>query len=169
MRIIKLAIISIIFLFAVVTVISLFIPSNIRISKAIQIKATREDVWPKLSDPAEWRTWYPGQNSAELFHDSGKINGIRLDKNSDQALVIKNISGDEVKAEFIGLRRNMRTGWKLMPAQGSVTVQWYMDFKLRWYPWEKFSSLLFEKMYGPQMEKGLTDLKAIVETKPLVQ
>jgi hypothetical protein len=34
-----------------------------------------------------------------------------------------------------------------------------MDFKLRWYPWEKFSSLLLEKRYGPVMEQGLAKLK----------
>jgi hypothetical protein len=38
-----------------------------------------------------------------------------------------------------------------------------MQFKLRWYPWEKFASLLFEKQYGTQMEAGLNKLKAYLE------
>jgi hypothetical protein len=38
-----------------------------------------------------------------------------------------------------------------------------MDFRLRWYPWEKFSSLLFEKQYGTQMEAGLESLKQLAE------
>jgi len=42
-------------------------------------------------------------------------------------------------------------------------VQWWMDFKLRWYPWEKFSSLFFENIYGAQMEKGLDNLKRLAE------
>ncbi|HEU4861369.1 MAG TPA: hypothetical protein VFT15_16100, partial [Chitinophagaceae bacterium] len=45
----------------------------------------------------------------------------------------------------------------------SSTLQWYMDFKLRWYPWEKFKSLFFENIYGFQMERGLENLKQLSE------
>jgi hypothetical protein len=38
-----------------------------------------------------------------------------------------------------------------------------MDFRLRWYPWEKFSSLLLEKRYGPMLENGLDNLKKLME------
>jgi hypothetical protein len=38
-----------------------------------------------------------------------------------------------------------------------------MDFHLRWYPWEKFASLLFEQSYGPKMEQGLGNIKKMVE------
>jgi len=63
--------------------------------------------------------------------------------------------------------RNITSGWYLHPgnAIGDMTVQWRMDFKLRWYPWEKFASLLFEKQYGTQMEEGLNRLKAFTENK----
>ena len=59
--------------------------------------------------------------------------------------------------------KKVDNGWNLVREQGSLTVQWYMDFKLRWYPWEKFSSLLFEKQYGTQMEIGLAKLKRLAE------
>jgi hypothetical protein len=39
-----------------------------------------------------------------------------------------------------------------------------MDFRLSWYPWEKFSSLFYEKTYGAMMERGLNDLKKRLET-----
>jgi hypothetical protein len=57
------------------------------------------------------------------------------------------------------------SGWNVLDAgvPNTVTVQWYMDFHLRWYPWEKFSSLLLEKRYGPVMEKGLGNLRALLE------
>jgi len=38
-----------------------------------------------------------------------------------------------------------------------------MDFHLKWYPWEKFSSMLLENRYGPMMEQGLAKLKKVVE------
>ncbi len=59
----------------------------------------------------------------------------------------------------------MISGWKCIqqPGADSTTLQWYMDFKLRWYPWEKFSSLVFDKSYGGRMEQGLNNIKKIVE------
>jgi hypothetical protein len=38
-----------------------------------------------------------------------------------------------------------------------------MDFKLRWYPWEKFKSLFFENIYGAHLERGLGNLKELSE------
>ena len=62
-------------------------------------------------------------------------------------------------------RLSVLNGWKNMTISGSdsTTIQWYMDFHLHWYPWEKFGSLLFERSYGPKMELGLSNLKKIVE------
>jgi hypothetical protein len=45
-------------------------------------------------------------------------------------------------------------------------VQWYFDFHLRWYPWEKFSSIVFDKQLGPPMEKSLDNLKKLLEKNP---
>jgi len=72
---------------------------------------------------------------------------------------------NEVAADYQGIKqKKVVTGWNILPDRDStVTVQWYMDFTLRWYPWEKFSSILFEKQYGPQMEQGLARLKNLLE------
>ncbi|HVE60520.1 MAG TPA: hypothetical protein VNA26_01785 [Chitinophagaceae bacterium] len=43
-----------------------------------------------------------------------------------------------------------------------------MDFHLKWYPWQKFSSLLYEERYGTMMQNGLTNLKEITEHRQLV-
>jgi hypothetical protein len=59
--------------------------------------------------------------------------------------------------------RPVLNGFKFIKhAQGdSVTLQWFMDFRLRWYPWEKFRSLFYENIYGVQMEQGLGNLKEL--------
>jgi len=45
----------------------------------------------------------------------------------------------------------------------SLTIQWYMDFKLSWHPWRKFGSLFYEGTYGKIMKDGLDQLKKAVE------
>ncbi|MDP4265112.1 MAG: hypothetical protein Q8941_21470 [Bacteroidota bacterium] len=150
MRIIKLGLISIVFLSLLITGISLFFPSRVRISKAIEINGTREMIMRQTGDRQNWKNWYPGVDS---------IKSITITEKNDSS----------VRATIVGPgSKNIETGWNIFStASGQpVTVQWYMDFHLRWYPWEKFSSLLLEKSYGPRMENGLSDLKRIVETTP---
>jgi len=165
MRIIKLGIISIIVFSLLITGISLFFPSHVRISKAIDINSNKDTVLAQINNAANWQKWYPGADSMDLFMEQGKVKGLQLD--SLQAVIsITGSSDSSVTAATSGPGiRKVTTGWNLYPssAPNTVTVQWYMDFHLRWYPWEKFSSLLLEKRYGPVMEKGLSNLKILLE------
>ena len=144
MRIIKLGLISVIAFAILVTIFSLFFPSKVRISKAIDINANAETVLQQLKDTTNWKNWYPGADSAGVLPHITSITDSSVTANSNLQNGRKGI-----------------TGWNIYGSSvpNTVTVQWYMDFKLRWYPWEKFSGMLFEKRYGPMMEKGLENLK----------
>jgi len=147
MRIIKLAFISLIVFSLLLTFFSFFFPSTVRISKAIDINADRGTVLQQLKDTGSWTNWYPGADSAAVLP------------------VITAVTDSSVTANSIMQNgRKGITGWNIYEAAvpHTVTVQWYMDFKLRWYPWEKFSGLLFEKRYGPMMERGLEKLKELL-------
>ena len=161
MRLIKLAILSFIILFIVVTIISLFIPSHIRISKATNIPADDTIVYSNINDLAKWRDWHPAlKNLSEneiqnLSGSSIKVKGttIAITQRKDDELIAEMVADDG---------RPIVSGFKTIPHPGdSSTLQWYMDFKLRWYPWEKFRSLFYENIYGVQMQEGLTNLKEL--------
>jgi hypothetical protein len=169
MRLIRFALLSIIILFLVVTAISLFIPSHIQISRIVSIKAEKDSVTGYIKDPAKWKEWYPGLDTTKLYYENGVVKGVILN-NRDSAhpvyLHITKQTGDEVVAELVPRRmKPVINGWKLVsyPTNDSLALQWYMDFHLRWYPWEKFSSLLFEGSNGPRMQQGLNNLKRLVE------
>lgn len=163
MRIIKLGIISSIFFFLLITAFSLFIPSDIRISKAIDINADKDSVMNQIRNASNWKKWYPGADSMNLLLVDGKVNG--METNNSQKLVITEVNDSSGLATNTGTdSKGGETGWNFYPGNNrGVIVQWYMDFHLRWYPWEKFSSLMLEKRYGPVMEKGLENLKALLE------
>ena len=164
MRVIKLGLISTIAFALLITGISLFFPSHVRISKAIDISSGRDSLLVLLQDARNWKKWYPGADTASFVFIEGKIKGISTGEM--QGLMIIAVSDSNVIAENIdpGSKRG-ETGWNIFPGSipNTVTVQWYRDFYFRWYPWEKFSSLLLEKRYGPQMEQGLDRLKRILE------
>jgi len=164
MRIIKLGIISLIVFFLIITGFSLFIPSHVRVSKAIDITASKDSVMNQLSDAANWKKWFPGGDTAVSIMIDGKIKGIGTGGNT--GLVITAVNDSAVLTGVIGSKsKSGKSGWNIFDGSrpNTITVQWYMDFHLRWYPWEKLSSLLLEKRYGPMMEKGLDNLKKILE------
>lgn len=164
-RIIILPIISFIVLFLVITGMSLFIPSHIRISKAIKINADKEAIMEQIRDVAKWKNWYPGADSLKVFFSDGKAKGLMRDS-LHVFVEITDVNDSSVVAITTGRRlKGIVMGWNSIPGRSpvDVSIQWYMDFHLRWYPWEKFRSLTFEKTYGLQMEKGLFNLKAMVE------
>ncbi len=166
MKIFRLLFFSFLFLFLLVTGISLFIPSHIRISKAINISVTADSVFSQVSDPVKWKNWFPDLDSASLFYEAGVIKGLIINDSSRQYIRITEKKKDEVITELRAGEKKIVSGWKIInyDHSGNTTLQWYMDFKLRWYPWEKFASFLFEKSYGSKMEQGLNNLKKLVET-----
>ncbi|HEX2609061.1 MAG TPA: SRPBCC family protein [Flavisolibacter sp.] len=151
MRIIKLAFISFFIIFLIVTAISLMIPSHIRLSRAVNLMADREKVFTLIRDQRQWPAWHPGF----------------MKKDSPQrplGLVITPVSetDSEIIMQLVQDRKKpVISGWKWYThAPGdSLTLQWYMDFRLSWYPWQKFSSLFYENIYGTMMEQGLANLK----------
>jgi hypothetical protein len=164
MRIIKLGLISIVFFSIFLTLFSFLFPSHIRISKATDITAPRDSLVAQLSKPANWKSWFPGSDSATYHQMNGNIDGITTRDGND--LIIESTSDSLVIATYKGnSQRETKTGWNIFEANtpGAYTVQWYMDVHLRWYPWEKFSGLLMEKRYGPMMEQGLQNLKNLLE------
>lgn len=165
MRILKLGLISLIMFFLLITAISLFIPSSVRVSRAINIQATRESIWNQVDDFEKWKEWNPffaNADSVGFEHLEGG-NAVRL---GETTVRWKSKQPDERIAELINSNpRPVLSVWKTInyASTDSITLHWYMDFSLRWYPWEKFSSLMLEKSYGPSMEKGLSNLKNHLE------
>ena len=165
MRFFKLVIVSIVFFLLIITGISLFIPADVTISRAVQINSSREAVMEQIRDPSQWKHWYPSANTAELYYENGEVQGLILDSARERYLVISTIRENEVLANYVVAHKKIKTGWQVVAASGlnSVTVQWYMKFHLRWYPWEKFSTFMFERLYGPQIQQGLDNLKSRLE------
>ncbi len=156
MRLIKLALISFVVLFTIVTAMSLLIPSHIRISKAVNVLADRDSIFSLIADQEQWPRWHPAfqRGSMPQLLQENKITITPLETSDTLVTMRWQQEG----------RRPVINGWQLheFASTDSLTLQWYMDFNLPWYPWEKFGSLFYEKTYGVMMERGLFNLKEAV-------
>jgi len=168
-KIFRLLVLSVVILFLIVTAISLLIPSHVRISKAANIRASAEEVWLQVDDLYSWKEWNPFFSQVppldiqytdpkEGKPASMQIGGTLIqlkEKKPDERIYVMDTKG----------KKSVINGWKFISNSvgDSSTLQWYIDFNLRWYPWEKFASLLFEKSYGARIEEGLRNIKKTVE------
>ena len=161
MRIFKLVVISIV-LFAILIVgLSALFPSNVRISRAINIGAPMQKVHQGLEDLKEWQYWNDMTTQEYLTNKNFSDSAFASDQMKVQLL---SASPDLVLTSW---NRNeneaIKSGFQLVAADDSTVVQWYFDFKLKWYPWEKFGSIIFDKQLGPAMESSLSRLKKFIE------
>ena len=117
-----------------------------------------------IAHAENWKQWYPGADTADYVFIEGQIKGVATGKM--QGLMITSMTDSSVEAGNMGIKsKRGETGWNVFSGSvpNTVTVQWYRDFHLRWFPWEKFSGLLLENRYGPMMEQGLARLKNILK------
>jgi hypothetical protein len=162
MRVIKLGIISLVVFSIVVYLFSWLIPSHVRISRAVTIYKSKTAIADYMSDLRTWQAW----NNMILKQDS--TSGT-FDRNGYQGrnLTVKllSVSPDSIITSWQYAKSEpVNSGFYLVQSLSDTTViQWYFDFHLKWYPWEKFGSIIFDQELGPPMEKSLSDLKASIE------
>ena len=158
-RLIKLALLSFLIIFIIATLFSLLIPSNIRISKALNIGAPKDSVMALVKHRNRWVEWHPAYVPDDTIRSSFQTTNISTVSQTDSSVVMELQQGK--KPAVIN-------GWNVYEYESvdSITLQWYMDFHLKWYPWKKFGSLFYENTYGNMMQQGLERLKSRVERSP---
>ncbi len=128
MRVFKLGAISIVIFGVLLILLSLLIPSNIRVSRAINIHGNGIDT--VITDLGSWPAWNT------LYNDSVKVSILSADSSDIQTLWTSRNSA-------------IQGNFHIVHSAGVSVVQWYFEFRLKWYPWEKLGSIIFDKQLGP--------------------
>ena len=151
MRVVKLGIISVVVFFVLFTIGGLLLPSHNIVSRAVNIKAKPTSILPLVQDKAQWHLWIEGMDSATL--------------NKRQQIQITSVSDSLIVAKWKTAEANYDTKFRLIYnlGQGVTIVQWQFEQDVTWYPWERISSLMNDKILGTLMEKNLAKLQLVVE------
>ena len=161
MRVVKLVVISAIVLFVVIWLISLLLPSHVRISRAMDIGVPAEKVMPLVADIKQWEKW---NEYIRAYHN--RIAEPEMLKADEIAIFITGNKNNLVTADWQPPSGNkFGSGFVIIDNYNghSSVVQWYFDFQVKWYPWQKFQSIVYDQQLGPVMEKSLANLKRIAE------
>lgn len=172
MRLLKGFLIVLAGLFIFITILSLFIPSKLMVSRAVVINSTADKVFSEINNLQNWKHWQP-----VFMNDSAKINfktntgGISnyCEWDSKGQKNIIEITEKKSNAISVLLKRSgendVQNTISVLPLSDSNQVQaeWNVLIKLKWYPWEKFYGIFIEKISGQGYEDALNSLKNYVE------
>ncbi len=163
MKLIRLAVISIVLLFVLATLLGALLPSMVLVSRAVNVNAPRHLVLPYVSDIRRWKEWIEGMQDTSVT--------IYSPVNADlggTSVRITHISDSAIISSWITRNGHPQTSTLRLIGDSSqkvTVVQWQFEQKLKWYPWEKLGSMMNDKILGPRMEKNLNSLKSLVEKK----
>lgn len=158
MRLIKLFVISVLVLGTIITAISALFPSTVIVSRAIEVGATSKQIAHYTADLNEWNKWMSDwKENKSTWKDSTIYIGtqtIKLVAVNDSSVTYDWVATGQrpyiVKFEWIPLQ------------QGIYVVHWTFEQHVKWYPWEKFQTLLNEKVLGYKMEMELANLRDVL-------
>lgn len=166
MRFVKLGLISIVFFFFLLTAFSLLLPSVTNISRAIDINAPADTVYSYINNILKWKSWYANYDSSKVSLSSatvGRSASLTMDKTT---VTIKEALPGKIKAVWQTGKNNPVEGefnFITRDSASFMTLQWNFTQKVKWYPWQKFASIVSPKTIGPFMEKSLENLKKEAE------
>ncbi|UYQ91034.1 hypothetical protein MKQ68_13115 [Chitinophaga horti] len=121
------------------------------------INTTPEVVFEQLADTANWKHWYPWPVSQDPQH--GRL--VLKEVVADSLVTYEVLSTDE--------RLNLKGSIYLSYDGNNTTINWSISRHVGVLPWWKVRGLLMDKIYGPVMEQGLTDLKKVSEASAAIK
>lgn len=162
MKFLKLILFSAVFLFLLLTAMGLLFPSKVLVSRAIDMQSSVESTLAHLSTITAWNGWLEGMDKA-VFSEK-KNNIAQIGNHTVELLSSKN---SEVVAKWKGKDGSeMLSTMRIIEHESSpntITVQWQFEEEIGWLPWERFGSMMHDKILGAMLEKNLSNLKNYVE------
>ncbi|MBC7382784.1 MAG: SRPBCC family protein [Bacteroidia bacterium] len=180
MKIVKNILLTLLGIVLLLLIISFFLPSKSHVERAMVMKAKPEQVYKLVSNYHEWHKWSPWHKkdtaAVMTYNDITEGMGASYTWKSNnkevgagEQKIVEAEPNKKVVSEmhFEGMGKSYAS-FILTPEEGGVKVTWAMDgdskdMPVMMRPISKYFSLMMDKMVGPDFEKGLTNMKEVVE------
>jgi len=176
MRFIKAFLFGITGLFIIITLLSLLITSNVRVSRATVIGNTSMvKLNQQVVDLNNWKNWHPMFKPGVAVLNFGKVT---VGKNAScdiicngktAHLAITDTDSSSVKFILQSTGENdieNAISFTPLTSVNDIRVEWRALTKLHWYPWEKFYAIFIDRISGPGYDAALNGLKDYIEKNP---
>ena len=176
MRFIKAFLFGITGLFIMITLLSLLIPSRVKVSRIVVVNKTAiNKIYQQIAELKEWKNWHPVFKPGLAAINFGNVttgNNASCDivyNSKTTHLIITSADTSSVKFTLQSQGENSIENNIILtplPTQQAMQVEWQAINKLHWYPWDKFYAIFIDKISGPGYEAALNGLKDFIEKNP---
>ncbi|MDJ0740568.1 MAG: SRPBCC family protein [Gammaproteobacteria bacterium] len=160
-------------------VIGLLLPSSTAVERSIVIDAPPAEVFPHLNGMRAFHAWSPWSaiDPQTVYRFEGPEQGVgsrmtwasgnqQVGQGSQEITV--SIPEREVETALsFGDKGNGTATFVLEPDGGATRVRWRFHTEFGWDLFSRYVGLMLDSMIGAQYDKGLQDLKALVEAPPV--
>lgn len=158
-----------------VIVIPLFLPSKVHCERCITIDASASKVFEQINAFQNWVYWSPWAEKDPDMKNvySGTNNGVgNITQWSGNKMVgtgrmeiVKSIPNSEMRfnLQYGKNPKASPAGFLLSEVNGKTSITWFIDIDFGMFLPGRYFGLFFDKMLGPDYEKGLANLKRYVE------
>lgn len=162
---------------ALLAVIGFFLPKKVHVERTAYINAPPSVVYGYINDLKTYDQWMPWNkldpNWKVVFGNTttGKDAWYSWDSENKNVgkgklTITESVPNQKVVTllEFTGFSSSLG-GWTILPKDSGTNITWYMDSDMGLNPVNRWFGVFFDKMMGPDFEKGLADLKQLSEHK----
>ena len=160
----KLIIASLVVFSLVILFLFALFPADISVSRIVQIRCSPEKLRNKIADLREWKSWNEllGNALENKINAPVTTDSTEIRKGAFDVLLLK-VLPDTVFTRWQYEKKSFRGNFNLTEMKGQVILEWTLHFHVKWYPWDKLSSMFYEKSLGPVMEKSMMNLRKELE------
>lgn len=177
MKILKWLIVGILGLAAVLAVVGLVLPRQVRVQRTATVARPPAQVYALMNNMKRFNEWSPWAklDPKTEYTFSGPDSGVgaKLEWKSDDPnvgkgmQVITSSTPESVKLDLeFGGQGNSKVEYAFQPDGTGTRVTWTMDSDLGNNPIGRWFGLMMDGMVGPDFERGLASLKSVVEKEP---
>lgn len=177
MKALKILVLAIVGLVGLLLIIAAFLPAEYRIERSVMIEAHPEVVFDYVADFHRWSNWSPWEplDPEADITISGDGTGVGAIMSWDGEIMGKGsltFTGitrpTEVRSRLVftdPYAMSSEDVWTLEAVEGGTLLTWSDEGTLSW-PLERWFGLTLDSQLGPDFERGLANIKRIVELAP---
>lgn len=158
--------------------VTLILPSSGKVMKEKSINARKTVVLNELTNVRSYTLWYPWLQMDPgiqiTYLTGGKAFAWRSNQSekNEGTYKVTGTEGDSVVYFQLtyGSTPPVEGGYILRASEDGLQtdIVWYMNMDAGWTPWWRFYAATMDKLTGPLLETGLTNLKIVCEKQMLL-
>ncbi len=177
MKIIRKLMVAMLALLVLLVVIGLFLPQQATMRRDILIKASPAQIYAVLVNPRDFNKWSPWADidpDAKYTYfgaDTGVGAGMRWSSDdahvgTGSSKIIQVDPNRRVRLELDFSDQGLNwSEYRLNPEGHETRVTWEFEMHAGMNPIQRWFGLFIDKLVGPSYERGLKNLKALVEKR----